>query len=393
MIALLKKNIERQQNNDYSGMNEDFDAIEIKIYEAHVDSSTVCRNFLDCWCDEVNHDFVNYRGLSKPEWPLYAKRIIDELENDGEITSKGLKDKFIFKPREIAFTSDNLLNFLKAFNKILSVSAYLLFLFPVYVVLKISWKFRYVIANRFGELLASIIPIIVVACVGAMFYYFREDGKTVIQRFKGNGKRNILILFFLPIVNLIFNSLKFLNLESCETVMAFSPLGIAFLFLGICLGGTGFLLLLIGLFMKTREKIWFWGLVLTSIFSLELLSSGLVYSVRRASMKNASVVGKPIIEAIKEFKTDKGHYPASLEELVPSHLNLIPHTQMCGYPKFEYVTGKDIPSSSGGYELFIKTPLGLLNWDVFYYWPSESYPERDKGGWVEKIDNWAYVHE
>lgn len=45
------------------------------------------------------------------------------------------------------------------------------------------------------------------------------------------------------------------------------------------------------------------------------------------------------------------------------------------------------------WELRVQCPLGMLNWDVFFYWPSEDYPERAYGGSVERIGRWAYVHE
>ena len=45
------------------------------------------------------------------------------------------------------------------------------------------------------------------------------------------------------------------------------------------------------------------------------------------------------------------------------------------------------------WELRIQCPSGIINWDVFFYWPTERYPEEIYGGWVEKIGKWAYVHE
>ncbi|HXF48942.1 MAG TPA: hypothetical protein VNL73_05910 [Verrucomicrobiae bacterium] len=45
------------------------------------------------------------------------------------------------------------------------------------------------------------------------------------------------------------------------------------------------------------------------------------------------------------------------------------------------------------WELRIQCSLGIMNWDVFFYWPTEHYPEEIYGGWVEKIGKWAYVHE
>lgn len=45
------------------------------------------------------------------------------------------------------------------------------------------------------------------------------------------------------------------------------------------------------------------------------------------------------------------------------------------------------------WELRIRCPLGGINWDVFFYWPSEDYPDEIYGGVVERIGDWAYVHE
>jgi len=51
------------------------------------------------------------------------------------------------------------------------------------------------------------------------------------------------------------------------------------------------------------------------------------------------------------------------------------------------------PVLSAPWELSIPCGLGVLNWDVFFYWPTEDYPKRTHGGSVERIGRWAYVHE
>jgi len=45
------------------------------------------------------------------------------------------------------------------------------------------------------------------------------------------------------------------------------------------------------------------------------------------------------------------------------------------------------------WELRVNCGLGFLNWDVFFYWPSEDYPKNIYGGTVERMGKWAYVHE
>lgn len=45
------------------------------------------------------------------------------------------------------------------------------------------------------------------------------------------------------------------------------------------------------------------------------------------------------------------------------------------------------------WELRIDCGRGFLNWDVFFYWPTRDYPAHIYGGNVERIGDWAYVHE
>jgi hypothetical protein len=45
------------------------------------------------------------------------------------------------------------------------------------------------------------------------------------------------------------------------------------------------------------------------------------------------------------------------------------------------------------WELRIECSRGIINWDVFFYWPTQDYPTTLYGGGIERIGNWAYVHE
>lgn len=62
-------------------------------------------------------------------------------------------------------------------------------------------------------------------------------------------------------------------------------------------------------------------------------------------------------------------------------------TELLGPPDGQSVY-RDSP-----WELRVPCSLGLLNWDVFFYWPTKAYPRRTYGGRVERIGDWAYVHE
>jgi hypothetical protein len=43
--------------------------------------------------------------------------------------------------------------------------------------------------------------------------------------------------------------------------------------------------------------------------------------------------------------------------------------------------------------LVVFTPSGAINFDQFMYFPNRNYPEQGFGGWIERIGDWAYVHE
>ena len=43
--------------------------------------------------------------------------------------------------------------------------------------------------------------------------------------------------------------------------------------------------------------------------------------------------------------------------------------------------------------LYIDTPSGGINFDMFMYFPNQNSPKTGYGGVLERIGDWAYVHE
>ena len=67
---------------------------------------------------------------------------------------------------------------------------------------------------------------------------------------------------------------------------------------------------------------------------------------------------------------------------------------MGAYPKYEYVAGEEAKKwDDNPWVLYVRTPLGGLNWDMFIYFPKQNYPEHGYGGVLERVKDWAYVHE
>ena len=72
----------------------------------------------------------------------------------------------------------------------------------------------------------------------------------------------------------------------------------------------------------------------------------------------------------------------------------IPSTGMAAYPTYRYLTGTDALEYEGNsWVIVVHAPLGLLDFDSFLYFPKQNYPKHGYGGYLERVEDWAYVHE
>jgi hypothetical protein len=130
------------------------------------------------------------------------------------------------------------------------------------------------------------------------------------------------------------------------------------------------------------------GLYFLVGFSLILIGP----AIRTQAFEGLASRSTPLVTAITKFTEINQHPPNSLQELIPDYLKEIPGTGMPAYPTYEY----SIDSSNwhgNPWALYVHTPSGLINWDMFIYLPLQNYPERGFGGGLERISTWAYVHE
>jgi len=116
--------------------------------------------------------------------------------------------------------------------------------------------------------------------------------------------------------------------------------------------------------------------------------------VRRAGFVSLAQCSRPLVAAIQQFEAKHGKPPANLEQLVPEFLPDVPKTGIGAYPKYEYFVVKDHATYEGNaWVLRVDTPTGGLNWDAFLYFPKQNYPQVGYGGVLERVEDWAYVHE
>lgn len=163
----------------------------------------------------------------------------------------------------------------------------------------------------------------------------------------------------------------------------------------LALVGVGMLTILAGpaillcLFSKTRRKyvlkhLGIWVLVMPTLFVSIWLSS----RVRHFCFEQVAIRAKPLIAAIEIYEQKNGHTPSTLKDLVPNYLDKIPSTGLAAYPRFKYnQREEEMPM------LYVPCSISLLNWDIFFYRPSKVYESNEYGGVIERIGDWAYVHE
>jgi hypothetical protein len=59
----------------------------------------IALEFWGSWLDSCEHDWFFYEPLKEADWPVLARRIIDDLRADREITDPVLLDKFAPRPK------------------------------------------------------------------------------------------------------------------------------------------------------------------------------------------------------------------------------------------------------------------------------------------------------
>jgi type II secretory pathway pseudopilin PulG len=147
--------------------------------------------------------------------------------------------------------------------------------------------------------------------------------------------------------------------------------------------------LIVAYFSRSGGRYWLLAICAVSllvIITFRVLPS-VQWSVRRTGFERAAKNGTTLIHAIDAYINENGKPPKTLESLVPKHVSEITSTGLFAYPEFEYA-----PSNQHTYELRIECGEGL-NWDRFFYWPDQNYPNGTYKREYERIGDWCYWHE
>jgi hypothetical protein len=141
-------------------------------------------------------------------------------------------------------------------------------------------------------------------------------------------------------------------------------------------------------------------ILFTAICCGAILIGGFVISkqVRAYGFHKLAVRSTPLIQAIREYSIKYGRPPQDLNSLVPEYLPYVPQTGIGAYPQYNYGVS-DLASENNAqgdaWMIVIDTPSAMINFDVFIYLPNQDYVSagREYTGLVERIDDWAYIHD
>lgn len=113
--------------------------------------------------------------------------------------------------------------------------------------------------------------------------------------------------------------------------------------------------------------------------------------LRMYAFELAATRAAPLVAAVAAYEQRHGVAPQTLEELVPAHLPKLPDR----LPPLSLVSGEVAMREFQGnkWALVAQVPGGLINWDMFFYLPRQNYPTTGFGGVLQRIGDWAYVHE
>lgn len=139
-----------------------------------------------------------------------------------------------------------------------------------------------------------------------------------------------------------------------------------------------------------KQALWMSGSGLVGILSF-VGAMATAKAVRHPTFQDLAERSKPLVGAIKKFEKENGTPPARLDALVPEYLTSVPGTGIPVCPDYRYSLKSWVEPNL--WELSVPCPFGLVNWDQFLYLPEQNYPEKGYGGSLERIGDWAYVHE
>lgn len=110
---------------------------------------------------------------------------------------------------------------------------------------------------------------------------------------------------------------------------------------------------------------------------------------RKQGFERLAQRSQGLVTAIRQFEKENKRPPDNLGDLVPRFLPAVPRTGIQAYPDYRYTREATYENP---WSLSVNASWGA-SFDQFVYLPKLNYPEFAFGGNLERIGDWAYVHE
>jgi hypothetical protein len=102
---------------------------------------------------------------------------------------------------------------------------------------------------------------------------------------------------------------------------------------------------------------------------------------------------EPLATAVEAYVVEQGRPPHTLADLVPKHVTAIPTTGIGTRPQFHLIVDEPSRYDGNPWVLLTHPPCYVMGFDLLLFFPRQNYPQSGYGGWLERFDRWAYVHE
>jgi len=96
-VVCLDAAVRAQESGDLRAIEAGFEQLDSELprgADPELDKLHVALHFWDCWIDASNHDWLYYPGLAAEDWPSLARTIVQDLQQNREISDERVLEHF-----------------------------------------------------------------------------------------------------------------------------------------------------------------------------------------------------------------------------------------------------------------------------------------------------------
>ena len=103
-VVCLDAAVRAQESDDLQAIDAGFDQLDSELPRGagpEFDKLHVALEFWDGWIDARNHNWMYYPGLAAGDWPRLARTIVQDLQQNREISDERVLERFDFRRRPV----------------------------------------------------------------------------------------------------------------------------------------------------------------------------------------------------------------------------------------------------------------------------------------------------